>query len=338
MSLLEAFAEATKEGNVGKVVSLLKNTEIGRNERLLERALVKVAGQGNETAVELLLKLPWIGDNLYFMVPMFIEAVRKEKEKIVGLLLRFASIGRSDLIEPMFVEAAGKGKEKIVEVFLKFTNIGREKASMLTSSITPQIAPPVIESSELCIHKARSIARQHKATLAILDTWQLGFEKKAYMSLDALLTDERLGIIPDWFECGWEVQEVLQMNPCYKDPEFSIAKVLRSLIVLTGDRSSFEATVCEEYMTDEWGSIGLDLLESVACRLDSANSDRECEFLWCFEITAMSSFPKLTKPRYKYQRVYRLLIDPVKQNFCVMQGRSFSRRKERSSQSFCVAL
>lgn len=107
---------------------------------------------------------------------------------------------------------------------------------------------------------------------------QLGFKKKAYMSLDALLTDESLGIIPDWFECDWEIPKVLKMNPCYKDPDFSIAKVLRSLIVLTGDRSSFEATGCEEYIKGKWGYIGLDLLESVVCRLDSADS-RKCESL-----------------------------------------------------------
>lgn len=157
---------------------------------------------------------------------------------------------------------------------------------MLKSTLTPQIIPPVIESSELYIQKARSIARQHKATLAILNTWQLGFEKKAYMSLDALLTDERLGIIPDWFECDWEVQEVLQTNSCLKDPEFSIAKVLRSLVVLSGDRFSYEANVCERYMTEKWGSIGLDLLDSIAFRLESADSDRECEFLRCLETTA----------------------------------------------------
>lgn len=76
------------------------------------------------------------------------------------------------------------------------------------------------------------------------------------------------------------------MNPCYKDPDFPIAKVLRSLIVLTGDRSSFEATGCEEYIKGKWGHIGLDLLESVVCRLDSADS-RKCESLWCFEKTAI---------------------------------------------------
>lgn len=151
-----------------------------------------------------------------------------------------------------------------------------------------EIKPPIIprrrDSFNLCIHEARSIARRHKATLAILDTWLLGFEKKQYMSLDALLIDERFGIIPDWFECDWEVQEVLQMN---KEHEFSMAKVLRSLVVLTGGRSSFEATVCEKYLTDKWGRIGLDLLDSVAFGLDSADSDRDCEFLWCFETIAM---------------------------------------------------
>ena len=33
------------------------------------------------------------------------------------------------------------------------------------------------------------------------------------------------------------------MNPCYKDHVCAIAKVLRSLVVLTGGRSSFKANV-----------------------------------------------------------------------------------------------
>lgn len=210
-------------------------------------------------------------DRLHLMSQMFIKAVREGNEKIVGLLLKLTRIGQdSRLIESIFLEAVGKEFEKIVELLLKFTNIGRRT----------QITPPIIDI-------AQSIAGQHTATRAILDTWQLAFEKRAYMSLDALLTDERLGIIPDWFECDWEVQEVLQMNPCYKDREFAIAKVLRSLVVLTGDRSTFEATVCEKYLKDKWGSIGLDLLDSVCCGLDSADSDGKCEFLWCFEKKAM---------------------------------------------------
>lgn len=77
------------------------------------------------------------------------------------------------------------------------------------------------------------------------------------------------------------------MNPCYKDHVCAIAKVLRSLVVLTGGRSSFKANVCKKYMTDNWGSIGLNLLDSVSSGLDSVASNRECEFLWCFETTAM---------------------------------------------------
>lgn len=224
---------------------------------------------------------------------ILLELVREEREKIVELLLRFTKIGRHlRFIGFIFLEAAGKGNEKIVELFLKFTNIGREKVSVLKSSVTPPTMPPTSESSELCIHEARIVAQRHKAILAILDTWQLGYEKKPYMSLNALLTDERFGIIPDWFECDWEVQEVLQMNPCYKDHEFAIAKILRSLVVLTGSRSSFEATVCEKYMTANWGSIGLDLLDTVASGLDSVASDRECEFFWYFETTAIHLISK----------------------------------------------
>lgn len=211
----------------------------------MERALEDVARQGNEKIVVLLLKLTKIGDNKQFMRRIFLEVAMEEREKIMELLLRFTKIGQhSGFIGFIFLEAAGKGNEKIVELSLKFTNIGRKKVSSLKSSAMPPTMPPSFESSDLCIHEARILARRHKATLAILDTWQLGYKKKPYMSLDALLTDERFGIIPDWFECDWEVQQVLQMNPCYKDHEFAIAKVLRSLVVLTGDRSSFKATMC----------------------------------------------------------------------------------------------
>lgn len=119
------------------------------------------------------------------------------------------------------------------------------------------------------------------------------------MSLDVLLTDETYGIIPDWFECDWEVQEILHMTLCYKDHEFDIAKVLRSSDVLTGGRSSFKATVCKKYMTDQWGSIGLDLLDSATSGLDSVASDRECEFCGAWKLQQCISFPKLTEHRYK---------------------------------------
>lgn len=211
-SLSEAFAEATKEGNFGKVELLLSTTEIGENEEVLERALEDVARQGNEKIVVSLLKLTKIGDNKQFMRRIFLEVAREEREKVVELLLRFTKIGQhSCFIGFIFLEAAGKGNEKIVELFLKFTNIGREKVSSLKSSVMPPKMPPSCESSDLCIHEARILARRHKATLAILDTWH-GYEKKPFMSLDAFLTDERFGIIPHWFECDWEVQEVLQMN------------------------------------------------------------------------------------------------------------------------------
>lgn len=277
---MEAFAEATKEGNVGKVELLLKTTEIGRDVEVLKRTLGEVARQGNVKIMESLLKLRKIGDHPNIPPQM---AAREKKEKIVELLLRYTTVGLdSGFIGLIFLDAAREGNAKIVELFLKFTNIGREKTPVLE-------IPRRRDSSDLCINEARSIARRHKATLAILDTWKLGFEKKQYMSLDALLIDERFGIIPDWFECDWEVQEVLQMN---KEHEFSMAKVLRSLVVLTGGRSSFEATVCEKYLTDKWGRIGLDLLDSVAFGLDSADSDRDCEFLWCFETIAMNHIPE----------------------------------------------
>lgn len=63
-------------------------------------------------------------------------------------------------------------------------------------------------------------------------------------------------------------------EPLLHGSEFAIAKVLRSLVVLTGGRSSFKATLCEKYMTDNWGSIGLDLLDSVSSGLDSVASNR----------------------------------------------------------------
>lgn len=82
------------------------------------------------------------------------------------------------------------------------------------------------------------------------------------------------------------------MNPCYKDHEFDIAKVLRSFDVLTGRQFSFKATVCEMYMTPQWGSIGLDLLDSAVSGLDSVASDREYEFLWGVETTAVHLISK----------------------------------------------
>lgn len=170
-SLSEAFAEVTKEGNFEKVELLLSAIEIGENEEVLERALEDVARQGNEKIVVSLLKLTKIGDNKEFMRRIFLEVAREEREKIVELLLRFTKIGQhSRFIGFIFLEAAGKGNEKIVELFLKFTNIGREKVSSLKSSDMPPTMPPSFESSDLCIHEARILAR-HKTTLAILGTW-----------------------------------------------------------------------------------------------------------------------------------------------------------------------
>lgn len=69
------------------------------------------------------------------------------------------------------------------------------------------------------------------------------------------------------------------MNPCYKDQEFAITKVLKSLVALTGGRSSLEATVCEKYLIDNCDSIERDILDSVASSLGSVASNSECEFL-----------------------------------------------------------
>lgn len=130
------------------------------------------------------------------------------------------------------------------------------------------------------------------------------------MSLDVLLTDETYGIIPDWFECDWEVQEILHMTLCYKDHEFEIAKVLRSSDVLTGGRSSFKATVCKKYMTDQWRSIGLDLLDSATSGLDSVASDRECEFVVRGNYSSASHFQSL--PNIGTSHVCRLLINSAR--------------------------
>ena len=84
---LEAFAEATKEGNVGKVELLLKATEIGRDVEVLKRKLGEVVRQGNGKIMESLLYLTKIGDH-----PNLSMAARGKKEKTVEFLLRYSRI------------------------------------------------------------------------------------------------------------------------------------------------------------------------------------------------------------------------------------------------------
>ena len=83
-------------------------------------------------------------------------------------------------------------------------------------------------------------------------------------------------IEPDWITYEWEVPEVIGLRCCQGEQQISLAKTLRTTIVLIGYDFHFEATTCEEYLKKEWGNLGIGLLELIISGIgDSPKSHSE---------------------------------------------------------------
>jgi len=173
---------------------------------------------------------------------------------------------------PLEISAAG-GWPNVVSLLLRNGASFEQYSSALEASFRYRPRKPMIPKTKNLHKRAHSNPNininyvseetRFQQTDDILRLWHFSVENetKEFVDVHKLKHEMPTNVLPDTLMCAWEVETVVEQGQT--DNDVWDPDLLRHIVAITGLDGEYEALSVDEYMTREWGAIGIELLDAI---------------------------------------------------------------------------